>query len=61
MNNEIIELFYKLIIAYPNEFKLGFTEGMNPFGITYDNNPESDRSQAYDLGRSLRQGMYTVL
>lgn len=45
-----------LINSHPNEFILGYTEGLGGVGMTYDNDPTSNRSSAYDLGRALRQG-----
>lgn len=47
----------RVIIAHPAEFSLGYEEGLGAFGMTYDDDPFSDRSVAYDHGRSLRQGM----
>jgi hypothetical protein len=38
-------------------FALGFLEGRNGGGITYDNDPESPRSQAYDWGRNAREAL----
>jgi len=34
---------------------LGFREGRGDAGLTYDNDPGSDRSLAYDAGRDLRR------
>jgi hypothetical protein len=48
--------FHRLIAAHPAEFALGYAEGDGDVGMTYDDDPGSDRSLAYDLGRSLRQG-----
>ena len=36
-------------------FVLGFREAGDTFGMTYDDDPESPRSRAYDRGRSLRE------
>lgn len=36
-------------------FVLGFREGDGDVGMTYDNDPESPRSRAYDRGRTLRR------
>lgn len=45
------------IMSYPAEFELGFDEGLDGMGMTYDDDPTSPRSTAYDLGRSLRLGI----
>lgn len=34
-------------------FLLGFCEGRGDAGMTYDNDPESPRSRAYDHGRTM--------
>ena len=47
-----------LIIRYPEEFGRGFAEGLLSTGVTYDDNPESDRSLAYDIGRTLREAFH---
>ncbi len=47
----------RLIAAHPDEFDLGFAEADGDMGMTYDDDAWSDRSRAYDLGRSLRQGI----
>ena len=36
-------------------FLLGFYEGAGDVGITFDDNPESPSSRAYDYGRNLRR------
>ncbi len=36
-------------------YQLGYREGLGDFGMTYDNNPESERSRAYDRGRTARR------
>lgn len=46
-----------IITSHPNEFTLGVLEWAHSTGVTYDNNPESDRSQAYDLGRTLGEAL----
>jgi hypothetical protein len=52
-----------LINSYPNEFAQGYDEAkdyrgmISATGVTFDDDPSSDRSMAYDLGRSLRIGM----
>jgi len=48
----------KFIVAmylYPSIFDLGYLEGDGCFGMTYDNNPNSLRSIAYDLGRDVKR------
>lgn len=48
--------FHQLIVAHEAEFALGYAEGDGDMGMTYDDDPGSDRSMAYDLGRSMRRG-----
>jgi hypothetical protein len=36
-------------------YQRGYREGLSDFGMTYDNNPESERSRAYDKGRTARR------
>jgi len=36
-------------------FALGWREAHDDMGMTYDNDPWSDRSRAYDTGRDLRR------
>jgi hypothetical protein len=36
------------------EFRQGWSEALDSNGVTYDDDPESDRSRAYDTGRDLR-------
>lgn len=36
-------------------WNLGFDEGLGDMGMTYDDDPESPRSVAYDLGRTVRR------
>jgi hypothetical protein len=36
-------------------FRLGFKEGTSDFGMTYDDDPESPKSRAYDHGRTFRR------
>lgn len=44
---------HELITAHHMEFMLGLLEWNLGIGMTYDDDPESNRSQAYDLGRTL--------
>jgi len=48
-SNEIL----RLIFEYPHNFALGVEEAGASFGQTFDDDPESDASLAYDLGRTL--------
>lgn len=50
-----------LIGRYPIEFSQGFIEGLGAVGMTYDDDPESDRSTAYDIGRTMREGLHEIL
>ena len=43
----------KLIVQFPFEFALGCKAGS--VGVTYDDDPDSPRSRAYDLGRTAKQ------
>lgn len=40
---------------FPVEFLLGLTEGLGDVGRTYDGDPESLRSVAYDTGRTTAE------
>lgn len=42
-------------IRYPRIFALGWREALTSNGMTYDNDPSSPRSEAYDVGRDLRK------
>ena len=41
-------------------FILGFREGTGNVGMTYDDDPWSPRSRAYDYGRYLRQKVEAI-
>lgn len=36
-------------------YQMGYREGLGDVGMTYDNDPESERSRAYDKGRTARR------
>lgn len=42
-------------LRYPRIFALGWRESAGDCGMTYDDNPDSPRSSAYDLGRNDRR------
>ena len=42
-------------LLHPRIFELGYAEGEGSFGITYDNDANSLRSIAYDLGRDAKR------
>lgn len=42
-------------LRHPRIFVLGFSEGRGDLGMTYDDDPSSPRSEAYDAGRDLRR------
>ena len=44
-----------VVTAHPRIALLGFREGLGFVGMTYDDDPASRRSRAYDAGRALRQ------
>ena len=45
-----------IVLRYPGEFVLGMAEAGGSTGRTYDGSRISQRSIAYDLGRSLVDG-----
>lgn len=51
------ETIIHLITTYKSEFRLGLLEWDSSIGMTYDDNPKSEKSQAYDLGRTLGEAM----
>ena len=42
-------------LRYPRIFALGWSEAYSSDGMTYDGDPYSPRSEAYDTGRDLRR------
>lgn len=42
-------------LRHPRTFARGFAEGRGDVGMTYDDDPTSPRSEAYDTGRDLRR------
>lgn len=42
-----------IIEAHLPEFLLGVVEANDSVGMTYDDDPDSPRSAAYDMGRTL--------
>lgn len=54
------EYYYSVIRDHPEEFKLGITEANLSTGVTYDGDPESPRSIAYDLGRVLGESVESL-
>ena len=44
---------YAHSIRHPLVFLMGLREATGDFGMTYDDDPESPRSVAYDMGRNL--------
>lgn len=51
---------HRVIAAHPEEFMLGYEESEDAFGMTYDDDPMSDRSMAYDFGRSVGENVSKV-
>lgn len=47
--------FGRYAVRHPRIALLGFREGRGDSGMTYDGDPSSDRSVAYDVGRTLRR------
>lgn len=46
---------YLAIVLHPRIYLLGRSEAYSSFGMTYDDNPESMRSIAYDMGRNHKE------
>lgn len=44
----------RYVLRFPRIFALGWSEAKSSNGCTYDNDPGSPRSMAYDVGRDLR-------
>jgi len=42
------------VLRHPRVFALGWKEARSTNGLTYDGDPTSPRSTAYDCGRDLR-------
>lgn len=42
-------------LRHPRIAHLGFSEGDGDLGLTFDDDPYSARSVAYDVGRTLRR------
>lgn len=55
---EYAEYIYHVIHDNPVEFQLGVTESFLATGVTYDGDPWSPRSIAYDYGRTLGEAIY---
>lgn len=49
-------MMIRALLTHPIIFIRGYLEGRSTVGITYDNDPWSPRSMAYDYGRTLRDG-----
>jgi hypothetical protein len=50
---------YRFVLArflHPRIYRLGIKEAHHSFGMTYDDDPWSPRSVAYDLGRNRGEG-----
>jgi hypothetical protein len=45
----------RYVLRHPRVFALGWTEANSSNGQTFDGDPESARSSAYDTGRDLRR------
>jgi len=50
-----------LISRHPLAFSQGFAEGLGAASTLYADEPESDRSMAYDLGRVCREALHESL
>lgn len=53
----ILLRFIRPTIRHPVIAVTGFQEGTCSNGVTFDDDPYSDRSVAYDVGRTLRAGV----
>lgn len=47
--------FWRAAVRHPRIAAQGYREGWSGFGLTFDDDPESPRSVAYDVGRTLRR------
>lgn len=50
-----------IISRHPLAFSQGFSEGLGAANPMYADEPESDRSLAYDLGRTCREALHEAL
>lgn len=50
-----------LVSRHPLAFSQGFSEGLGAVSTLYADEPESDRSLAYDLGRVCREALHESL
>lgn len=50
-----------LVSRYPLAFSQGFSEGLGAANPMYGDEPDSDRSLAYDLGRTCREALHEAL
>jgi hypothetical protein len=57
LSQDMAEYYWQVIHDYPEEFKLGITEATLSTGVTFDGDPSSARSIAYDLGRTFGEGI----
>lgn len=55
---KLAEYYFSVIHDNAEEFKLGFSEVGLATGVTYDGDPDSPRSIAYDLGRTLGDQLF---
>lgn len=51
-------LLHRYAIRFPRIFALGWAESADGCGMTYDDDPSSPRSSAYDLGRNDRRHVW---
>jgi hypothetical protein len=43
--------------SFAAAFQMGYEDGAGDMGMTFDDDPESPRSRAYDLGRTMRRSL----
>jgi len=54
------DFYWQIIHDHPVEFKLGLVESQLSTGVTYDGDPESAKSIAYDFGRTFGEAMHAL-
>ena len=60
INDDTAKFYWQIIHDHPEEFQLGIVEHNLSTGVTYDGDPESARSIAYDFGRTFGEAMMSI-
>lgn len=53
-------LYSLYALVHPRIAILGFREGDGDVGMTYDDDPDSPKSVAYDTGRAIRRKLLNM-